>query len=286
MSLIDKIEQSIESGFTKIFSHFNTKNISPDDIVPEIIIKLEKESVTNDHGKITVGNSITVTLSREVFDKVLAYGGNDFVDQVKAKVENIIKKKGYKIGGSEFVIKIDENADYESDKFKIDIEFEEPIAEKVSGKPMYSTKNKESAKVALDSNALDVAKAPESTPKPAPSEIADTAFPPAPVENEVSDASSHTTPHPVLNINGISYELLKPKTSLGRDSLADISLREDKAISSKHLEFVIDGNQVIVSDLNSTNGLFVEGNKTSKALLQNGNTITIGKSTTIVYNWS
>jgi len=276
MSLIDKIEQSIESGFTKIFSHFNTKNISPDDIVPEIIVKLEKQSITNDHGKITVGNNIMVTLSQEVFDKVLSYGGNDFVDQVKAKVENLIKKKGYKIGGSELMIKIDENLDYESDKFKIDIEFDEQIAENLVGKHMYSTKNKESTKVTPDSNALEVPQSSASAPEVVSK------------KKEVSEisTSTYTTPHPVLTIDGIYYELSKPRTTLGRDSLNDITIKEDKAISSSHLEFVIDGDQVIVSDLNSTNGLFVEGNKTTKALLQNGNTIKIGKSTVIVYNWS
>ena len=86
---------------------------------------------------------------------------------------------------------------------------------------------------------------------------------------------------PLLEINGSQYLLTKEKTVLGRGSGCDIVI-DDPGISRKHLEIDITPNGVIVRDLGSTNGTYVEGHQVPAATLLDGNTITIGR-TRILY---
>ena len=72
-------------------------------------------------------------------------------------------------------------------------------------------------------------------------------------------ASATATPaHPIVDINGQRYLLTGPVTVIGRGSEADIN--------------------AIASDLGSTNGTFVEGQRVDAVTLVDGNTLTIGRT--------
>ena len=64
---------------------------------------------------------------------------------------------------------------------------------------------------------------------------------------------------------------------IGRDPECEIFI-DDEAISKKHSVFEIVGNQVIIKDLNSSNGTFVNGKKIPKAVLKNDDDISFGRS--------
>ncbi len=89
--------------------------------------------------------------------------------------------------------------------------------------------------------------------------------------------------NPILDINGERYLLTGTITVIGRGSACDITL-DDNGISRRHLELKITPNGVIATDLNTTNGTFVEGHRISAATLVDGNTITIGH--TKIMFWS
>ena len=82
---------------------------------------------------------------------------------------------------------------------------------------------------------------------------------------------------------GKRYELSAPVMRIGRDSSSDIVI-DDPGISRRHMEIEVtdNGNTVIARDLNSTNGMYVEGHHVEAATLLDGNTITIGR-TRILY---
>ena len=77
---------------------------------------------------------------------------------------------------------------------------------------------------------------------------------------------------PMLEIGEHQYLLTEEKTIIGR------------GISRRHMEIDVtdNGNTVIARDLNSTNGMYVEGHHVEAATLLDGNTITIGR-TRILY---
>lgn len=88
------------------------------------------------------------------------------------------------------------------------------------------------------------------------------------------------TGHPRLHVGSMSYPLTKSHTIIGRGATADLKF-EDTNISRAQAEIVL-GLPVIIKDLGSTNGTFVDGRRVSEAPLHNGAQIQMG-TTTLIY---
>lgn len=86
-----------------------------------------------------------------------------------------------------------------------------------------------------------------------------------------------TPSHPIIDVDGEKWLLTEDVTVIGRSSGADIQV-DDTGVSRKHVEFRITPNGVILTDLGSTNGTFVEGHRIEAATLLDGNQITIGRT--------
>jgi pSer/pThr/pTyr-binding forkhead associated (FHA) protein len=69
--------------------------------------------------------------------------------------------------------------------------------------------------------------------------------------------------------------LTKNRTTLGRRPNNDVVL-EDLAVSGRHACLILEGQQVTIEDLDSTNGTYVNGRSVKKQLLQENDTIEIG----------
>jgi len=82
----------------------------------------------------------------------------------------------------------------------------------------------------------------------------------------------------VLNgsLTGQSYELKVDKTTVGRVEDNSFQLAEP-SVSSHHCELVLQGDDVLVRDLNSTNGTFINGEKVTETLLKPGQTLRLGQ---------
>lgn len=96
---------------------------------------------------------------------------------------------------------------------------------------------------------------------------------------EVSSAGSQQAVsvdarQPRLEVSGTAYPLVRAVSRLGRGSDTDIRV-EDPGASRNHCEIVL-GQPVLVRDLNSTNGTFVNGQRISQAEVADGSTIMIG----------
>lgn len=70
--------------------------------------------------------------------------------------------------------------------------------------------------------------------------------------------------------------LTKGTVILGRGTDADIRL-DDELVSRKHCQLEFDGRYVTVTDLNSTNGTFVDGSPIQSRRLESDNRLQIGK---------
>jgi pSer/pThr/pTyr-binding forkhead associated (FHA) protein len=71
-------------------------------------------------------------------------------------------------------------------------------------------------------------------------------------------------------------QLTKDKTTLGRRPYNDIVI-DNLAVSGEHAVLQMTGKEVLLEDLNSTNGTYVNGKAVKKQQLQNGDAIEIGK---------
>jgi len=78
-------------------------------------------------------------------------------------------------------------------------------------------------------------------------------------------------------MTGQSYELKVDKTTVGRveDNTFQIA---QPSISSHHCEVLLRGNDVVIKDLNSTNGTFINGQQiTGEAVLKPGEVLRLGQ---------
>jgi hypothetical protein len=86
-------------------------------------------------------------------------------------------------------------------------------------------------------------------------------------------------PKMIVSIDGVvikEVQLSKDRTTLGRRPYNDIVI-DNLAVSGEHAVLLMNGNEVYLEDLNSTNGTYVNGKAVKKQLLQNADTIEIGK---------
>ncbi len=77
-------------------------------------------------------------------------------------------------------------------------------------------------------------------------------------------------------MTGRTCELKADKTTIGR--LEDNTLQiAEPSVSSHHCEVLVQGNDVLVRDLNSTNGTYIGGEKVSEKNLKPGQILRLGQ---------
>jgi len=86
-------------------------------------------------------------------------------------------------------------------------------------------------------------------------------------------------PKMIVSIDGVvikEVQLTKDRTTLGRRPYNDIVI-DNLAVSGEHAVMQMMGAEVYIEDLNSTNGTYINGKAIKKQLLQNNDTVEIGK---------
>ena len=86
-------------------------------------------------------------------------------------------------------------------------------------------------------------------------------------------------PKMIVSIDDVvikEVQLTKDRTTLGRRPYNDIVI-DNLAVSGEHAVIHMGGAEVVLEDLNSTNGTYVNGKVIKKQALQNGDAIEVGK---------
>lgn len=77
-------------------------------------------------------------------------------------------------------------------------------------------------------------------------------------------------------MTGRTHELKAEKTTVGRVEDNSFQIAEP-SVSSHHCEVMVRGNDIIVKDLNSTNGTFINGEKVTEGPLKPGQILRLGQ---------
>jgi len=77
-----------------------------------------------------------------------------------------------------------------------------------------------------------------------------------------------------------TYELTAPITILGRGTDCDLRL-VDAGVSRHHAELRVEDGEVVLVDLGSTNGTFVNGQPIRRIVLTDGTQVTLGRTTLV-----
>jgi pSer/pThr/pTyr-binding forkhead associated (FHA) protein len=77
-------------------------------------------------------------------------------------------------------------------------------------------------------------------------------------------------------MTGRAHELNVDRTTIGRvdDNTLQIA---DPSVSSHHCEVQLHGSEILIRDLNSTNGSFINGEKITEKVLKPGQTLRLGQ---------
>jgi pSer/pThr/pTyr-binding forkhead associated (FHA) protein len=77
-------------------------------------------------------------------------------------------------------------------------------------------------------------------------------------------------------MTGRTHDLKSEKTTVGRVEDNTFQIAEP-SVSSHHCEVVLRGNDIIVKDLNSTNGTFINGEKVTESPIKPGQILRLGQ---------
>ncbi len=77
-------------------------------------------------------------------------------------------------------------------------------------------------------------------------------------------------------MNGRIHELKVDKTTIGRVEDNTFQIAEP-SVSSHHCEVLLRGNEVVIRDLNSTNGTFINDEKITESVLKPGQKLRLGQ---------
>ena len=83
--------------------------------------------------------------------------------------------------------------------------------------------------------------------------------------------------NPALLIGGVLHDMLGTATVLGRSQQCDIVV-DDAGASRRHAEIRCEGETWFAVDLESTNGLYVNGERTDRTVLTDGDVLSIGRT--------
>src|ERR1044072_2393402 len=77
-------------------------------------------------------------------------------------------------------------------------------------------------------------------------------------------------------MTGQAHELKVDKTTIGRVEDNTFPIVEP-SVSSHHCEVLLRGTDIVVRDLNSTNGTFINGEKVTESVLKSGQILRLGQ---------
>ena len=103
-----------------------------------------------------------------------------------------------------------------------------------------------------------------------------------PVQGQRMTETALTRSDVLLEVNGMKHPLAAPGVVIGRGAEAELRI-DDPGISRRHVQFkvhTVDGETVVtVIDLNSTNGVILNGRRVSEAAVPDGSEIRLGNTT-------
>ena len=248
------IEQKIESLVEGVFGRAFRTNVQP----VELARKLAKEM--DDHRQVSVSrvyvpNEYTVFLSPEDRAQFEGYEPS-LVAELQEYLGEHARRESYALLTSPRV-KIESDDDLQIGEFGIAVRMSQPER----GRPL-----EEELPADADSGATMIYK------------------PSAPVETQAASAVELGLEREVasLSVDGERHAVRKRRTVIGRSKDCDLQLN-DPNVSRRHAELRQEGTAYWIVDLDSTNGIEINGRRAKRAKLDPGDTVTIG-STDLVFD--
>jgi hypothetical protein len=245
VGLFDRVEQRLERAVNGAFARAFKSEVQPVEIAAAIRRAMDDKGAVLGHGRTFVPNIYTVELSPADHERLTSFS-DALSDELVASAQEHADSQHYTPGGP-IQVHFSAHDDLETGVFRL-----RTSTAKARPRPA----------PAAPSGAAATEHQPVADPAPAP--------------------RVNPNDRPWLEVDGDRYPLMGAITVLGRDDSADVVL-DDPGISRKHSEIRVtsDGPHLVTSirDLGSTNGTFVDGDRITSHRLEEGDRITVGRTT-------
>lgn len=248
----------------------NGKGLQPKDLLHALQSTIEERKKVLLDG-VFVPNHFTVHLSRKDMAEIQPLL-RSLIDQLTVKVGEWIAQKGYATLSGTIHVAVIESAEMAEDDVYIEAVMQERTAPNV--RPGGNAP-------AVSSAAPVPASVPTTPTRPEPRSGGDrkTVI--------IADRKTVVMDKPLGKLvvvggkeDGRSFTLKYGENTIGRGPGAQILLEDEPPFVSRvHCAFTTTPDKVVVNDLNSTNGILVNGKKTKEAVLSNHDTIQVGSYT-------
>ena len=246
--MLRQIEHKIESLFEGIFGRAFRTHVQPVELARKLAKEMD-DGKTVSVSRVYVPNEYTVYLAPDDSSQFEGYEAS-LVDELQQYLAEHARREQYALL-SQPVVKFETDGDLDVGEFGIATRMVQ------EGRPR--------------GEQVDL---PESEPgatmiyKPRQAEPTESASPQElGVEPEIVS----------LSVDGRKLEVTKRRTVIGRSKECDVRI-DDPSASRRHAEVRQEGTAYWIVDLDSTNGLEVNGLRTQRAKLDHGDKITIGST--------
>ncbi len=293
MGLFDKLEQRLERGVNGAFARAFRAEVQPVELASAIRRAMDDRATSAGKNKRqVVPNLFEVELSGTDYDLLTAHA-DQLSDELKASAAEHAETQRYSPGGP-LTVNFSRHEELETGVFRIrpsvarqaaPTSYEPPArvrrAMPAAPQPAPHKRDYDNDNDYADYDNDQFGGDDDETfeaqlPTPAPKR-------PTPLAPTPAAPRSYRR-RPYLDLDGTRCSLVGAITVIGRDDDADIVL-DDTGISRRHSEIRVtnDGPHLVasLSDLGSTNGTFVNGNRVTSVHLDDGDRITIGRTSMI-----
>jgi Protein of unknown function (DUF3662)/FHA domain len=249
MSVLRNIEHKIEGLFEGVFGRAFRTHVQPVELARKLVKEMEDHRVIS-VSRVYAPNEYTVYLAPSDREQFASYEESLRTELQDYLAENA-RRERYELLSAP-VVKLETDDDLEMGEFG--------IATRMVQGP-----------------------APQPGEPPSQPQPAETMVYRKPVETEAVSAEELGLGRETvsLTVNGTKHELDEGKATIGRSKDCDIQL-PDPNVSRRHAEVRQEGAAYWIVDLDSTNGMEVNGRRQKRAKLRQGDRITLG-STELVF---
>ncbi len=273
MGIINRVEHGLAKAVHGAFAKAFKSEVQPVEIASAIRRAMDDRAALLGHGRSMVPNLYTIELSPTDYERLGDYEDELSEDLVAAAQEHA-ESQGYQPHGP-LEVDLVEGEGLETGVFRV-----RPATSKRGGQELAPSDPQRAAGPAgsggSGAGAPSGAAGGAAAVGPSGTAVSERPGPPRPRTNPSA--------RPWLDISGDRYPLLGSLTTLGRDDTADVVV-DDPGVSRRHSEIRVtnDGPHLVSSirDLGSTNGTFVNGERISSQRLQDGDRVTIGRTSAI-----
>ncbi|OLT41353.1 hypothetical protein BJF86_15750 [Serinicoccus sp. CNJ-927] len=281
MGVFDKLERRLERAVKQPFAKVFKAEVQPVEIASAMRGAMDDRAAVLGPGRTMVPNVFTVELAESDFERLSSYS-HALTDELVAAAEDHADAQRYVAPGP-FEVRLVSGEELETGIFRV-----RPAAKdgrrgsggRGGAREFAEAQQAQDARREEQAREQDARRAESERPRHEETG-ADRGYEEAAYQRPRESSRPRRRSGPSLDIDGRQVPLTAAVTTLGRDEECTVVV-DDPGASRKHAEIRIshDGphQQVILRDLGSTNGTYLNGEQVGSEQLRTGDRITLGRT--------